>query len=133
MVARALSRLATEKHIEGESKQLSIIALALYKERIVEDCSYVKPKHKYEDAHDPACNPSFLHIIIPTQMEHLDIIFLPFALLAALALGLAVWAVIKFRKLYENKSEIPGLLDDSGLPEEEMCIQFSEQPTFDVY
>lgn len=66
-------------------------------------------------------------------MEQLDLIFLPFALLAALALGLAVWAVIKFRKLYENKSEIPGLLDDDSVSERYSCIQRSEQPTYDVY
>lgn len=66
-------------------------------------------------------------------MEQLDLIFLPFAILAAIVLGFALWAVIKFRKLYENKSEIPGLLDDCDISERYSSIQHSEQPTFDVY
>lgn len=68
-------------------------------------------------------------------MKHLNenLIFLPFAILAAIVLAFAVWAVIKFRKLYENKSEIPGILDDSDLSEGCRSVQYSEQPTFDVY
>lgn len=66
-------------------------------------------------------------------MEQLDLIFLPFAILAAIVLAFAVWAVIKFRKLYENKSEIPGLLDDDSVSERYSCIQHCEQPTYDVY
>ena len=52
---------------------------------------------------------------------------------ALLVLVLAVLWIEIFRKLYENKTEIPGLLDDDDLSEQEMGIQFSEQPTFDVY
>lgn len=54
------------------------------------------------------------------------------ALFIIAAIAVAVM-VIKERKLYENKSEIPGLLDDCDLSEEEMGVQYSEFPTFDVY
>lgn len=59
-------------------------------------------------------------------MEQLDIIFLPFAILAAIVLGFAVWAVIKFRKLYENKSEVPGILDDFDLSQRRNDVLHSQ-------
>lgn len=67
-------------------------------------------------------------------MKQIDLIFLPFFGLALLVLIFTVWAVRKFKHLTdENKSEVPGRMEHDGLSEEEMGVQYSEFPTFDVY
>lgn len=67
-------------------------------------------------------------------MKHEDLIFLPFAILALIVLILAIMAIVKFNNLtYEDKTEIPGVLDSSDLSEEEMGVQFSEYPFIELY
>lgn len=41
--------------------------------------------------------------------------------------------VRKNNKLYANQDQIPGLLDSSDLSEEDMGLQFSEQPFIECY
>lgn len=67
-------------------------------------------------------------------MKHEDLIFLPFAALVAIVLILAIIAIVKFNRLpYEDKAEIPGILDNSDLSKTDMGIQFCEQPFIDCY
>jgi hypothetical protein len=73
------------------------------------------------------------HKLIPYTMKQIDLIFLPFFFLTLLVLVLVVLWIAKFRKLYENKTEIPGILDDSDLSQEEMGVQFSEYPFIELH
>lgn len=66
-------------------------------------------------------------------MEHLDIIAFIYFALSLLVCVLAIWAVVKFNNLTENKDQIQGLLDSSDLSEEELGVLLSEQPFIECY
>lgn len=67
-------------------------------------------------------------------MKHEDLIILPFAILAAIVLILAIIALVKFNHLpYEDKAEIPGLLDDSDLSTRYVDVELCEQPFVEYY
>lgn len=66
-------------------------------------------------------------------MEHEYIILLPFLLLAALVLILAIIAAVKFRKLYANKDQEDLRVVRDDIPGRYMDIQYSEQPFVEVY
>jgi hypothetical protein len=80
---------------------------------------------------------SLLHQINPYIMkqvyENENLIFLPFAILAAIVLCFAIWAVIKFRKLYENKNQTRRVANDDSLPGRYEDIQCSEQPYYEYF
>jgi hypothetical protein len=62
-----------------------------------------------------------------------QLIFLPFFVLALLVLILTVWWAIKFRKLYENKTNQNRHMESNDLPGRYMEILDSESPTYNVY
>lgn len=62
-------------------------------------------------------------------MEQLDLIFLPFAILAAVVLILAIIAVVKFRKLESDEDPVP--IDD--LPARYDDVQYSERPFIESF
>lgn len=61
--------------------------------------------------------------------ENENLIFLPFAILAAIVLALAIIAVVKFRKLETDEDPVP--YDD--LPGRYEDIEYSENPWIEYF